>query len=684
MDFCAEYLKPILSLDIRDTLYPGPDRIQKASETLKQTSYAQPAIFITEYALARLWMKWGIIPKAMVGHSIGEYVAACLSGVLSLEDALSLVAARGQLIQSLPGGSMLAVYLSEKEIQPYLSDNISLAAVNGSSLCVCSGGKESIEELEHQLTRKGIISGILQTSHAFHSQMMDPILDGFADIIKKIKLEPPKIPYVSNLSGTWIRPEEATDPTYWVRHLRQTVRFNDCARELLREPGRIFLEVGPAQTLSTLLRQHHEQIEKRTVLSSTRHPKEERSDVEFILQTLGQLWLAGVEANWGEFYGDEARRRIPMPSYPFERKRYWIGSDQPARPAPSQLPASSKGAKSVPSPGGPAQELQPPQYEGAPRNPTQQSLARIWEEVLGVKQVRIQDNFFELGGSSLMAARLNAQIEEVFGNRLPPSAIFQAPTIEQLSAMLHQKNEEISAAPRYSLVLLRDGGPNPPFFCLPGALGNVFTDLGYLARHLATNRPFYGLQDGLGVPANVEQMAAQYIREMRSVQPEGPYHIGGVCSGGTIAFEIAQQLQSQNQSVALLALIEPAHPIYTYGGMFSFILDRVIHRSGHHSGAITHLGPEERKAYVLLRVKLVSNLWFLTRYTPRSYPGSIHIFLTKGSLESPRALWRKLALKGAGIHEIPGTHNTITGLNGTPIEETHFQGLAKELSDYLR
>jgi len=684
VDFCADFLKPILSLDIRESLYPSPEETGNASETLKQTSYAQPAIFITEYALARQWMTWGIIPKTMVGHSIGEYVAACLAGVFSLPDALSLVAARGQLIQSLPGGSMLAVTLSEKEIRPYLSDKISLAAVNGPSLCVCSGGKAFIEELEHQLSKNNVVNGRLQTSHAFHSRMMDPILGRFADVLKNIKLQPPKIPYVSNLTGTWIRPEEVIDPAYWVRHLRQTVRFDDCARELLKEPGRIFLEVGPGQTLSTLLRQHHQQTEKRTVLSSTRHPKEERSDVEFILQTLGRLWSAGVDVNWKGFYGDEERQRVPLPSYPFERKRFWIGSEQPAHSASQQLPASSKGIKPAPSPGGPAWEPQLLKYEGAPRNPVEQSLARIWEDVLGVKQVRIQDNFFELGGSSLMAARLNAQIEEIFGKPLPPSAIFQAPTIEQLSTMLDQKSDKISAAPRYSLALLRDGGPNPPFFCLPGALGNVFTDLGYLARHLITDRPFYGLQDGLEVPSKVNEMAAQYIREIRSVQPEGPYYIGGVCSGGTVAFEIAQQLQAQKQTVALLALIEPAPPIYTYGGMLSFIVDRFIHRVSHHSGEITHLGSAERRAYILLRVKLVSNLWFLKRYYPQSYPGFIHIFLTKGSLDSRRPLWGNLALNGAEIHEIPGTHNTITGLNGTPIEEAHMRGLAEKLSHYLQ
>jgi acyl transferase domain-containing protein len=201
-------------------------------------------------------MSWGLTPVALVGHSIGEYVAACLAGVFSLEDALSLVATRGRLMQGLPAGSMLAVSLSERDVQPFLNHKLSLSAINSPFLSVLSGEKEAIEDLKDELSKRSVDYRPLQTSHAFHSKMMEPILDSFTQKVKQCRLNSPQIPYVSNLAGTWITSDEAMNPSYWAKHLRQTVRFADCIQELLKEPHRAFLEVGPGQTLSTLVRQH--------------------------------------------------------------------------------------------------------------------------------------------------------------------------------------------------------------------------------------------------------------------------------------------------------------------------------------------------------------------------------------------------------------------------------------------
>jgi len=677
IDHCSEFLQPLLSLDLRDILYPDQKNAEDAAQMLKQTFVAQPALFITEYALAKLWMTWGVHPETLVGHSVGEYVAACLSGVFSLEDALSLVVDRGRLIQQLPGGSMLAVYLSEKEIRPYINEKISLAAINGPSLCVLSGEKEAVECLERQLSNKKVDCGYLHTSHAFHSKMMEPILDAFTEKVKRVKLNHPQIPFISNVTGRWISSDEAINPGYWAKHLRQTVRFADCAQELLKEPNRILLEVGPGQTLSVLMRQHPNMTEKHIVLSSTRHPKESRSDLEFILCTLGRLWLAGVDVNWSGFYAHEKRHRLPLPTYPFERKRYWIDKEEQTRADASQVLGSSIKLKEAPLPNRTNTDQKTEiAYDGSPRNDVEKVLINIWQELLGVKQVKIHDNFFDLGGNSLMAGRLNSQIEKTFGKILPPPTIFQAPTIEQLAKFLDQKG---SIVPRYRSVVLRDGGSKPPLFCLPGALGNVFTDFGHLARHLGSDQPVYGLQDGVQNPSKVEALAAQYINEIRSVQPEGPYFLVGVCSGGTVAFEMAQQLLIQKQHIALLALVEPAPPNVTYWGMASFILDRFLNRFGQYSNHLSRLSSAEKKAYIRLRVKLITNMWALRRYVPQSYLGHIHIFLTSESLKFPRLGWRKLALGGAEVREIPGTHNTITGFNATRIVEAHMQALAEQL-----
>ena len=324
VDRCAELLIEHLGFDLRDVMYSdGAD----AAAKLEQTSVAQPALFVIEYALAQLWISWGVQPQALIGHSIGEYVAATLAGVMTLEDALTLVATRGRLMQSLPSGSMLAIFTSEQDARTYLNDQLSLAAVNGPRHCVVSGETVAIDALEQQLATQGIETRRLHTSHAFHSAMMEPILARFRAAVERVVLQAPELPYISNLSGTWISEEQATDPSYWVKHLRQPVLFSAGVQELLKEPDRIFLEVGPGQTLSTFVRQHAERSASQEVLTSVRHPQDQQSDVLFARTALGKLWLAGVEIDWASVHAHEQRRRVPLPTYPFERQRFWLEAD---------------------------------------------------------------------------------------------------------------------------------------------------------------------------------------------------------------------------------------------------------------------------------------------------------------------------------------------------------------------
>ncbi|MFQ5627055.1 MAG: acyltransferase domain-containing protein, partial [Methyloligellaceae bacterium] len=285
--------------------------------------------------------------KAMIGHSIGEYVAACLAGVFTLEDALALVATRGRLMQSLPAGAMLAVSLPESELADHLTENLSLAAINAPALCVVSGPMEAVDKLEAGLAEKSFQCRRLHTSHAFHSAMMDGVLAPFTEQVKKIALSAPKIPFISNVTGTWITDSEATDPNYWALHLRSAVRFGAGVRELLQEPSRILLEIGPGQTLSTLaracLQETHAQPEnahpKPVIVSSLRPPQQKQSDVAFLLNALARIWLAGVAIDWPRFHADEKRARLPLPTYPFERKRYWIEPQDEKTGAPLPTPA---------------------------------------------------------------------------------------------------------------------------------------------------------------------------------------------------------------------------------------------------------------------------------------------------------------------------------------------------------
>jgi amino acid adenylation domain-containing protein len=334
----------------------------------------------------------------------------------------------------------------------------------------------------------------------------------------------------------------------------------------------------------------------------------------------------------------------------------------------------------------PAPDTARPEMEAAfvaPRDNLELQLTGIWERILGVHPVGVRDNFFDLGGHSLLAVRLFAQMEKEFGEKLPLAILFQAPTVEQMADVLRQEGR---STPSSSLVAMQPGGSKLPFFCIPGNLGNVFTDLGALARHLGADRPFFGFQDGMQNPTQIEAVAAQYIDEVRTVQPEGPYLLGGVCWGGVVAFEMAQQLQAQGEEVALLALVEPARrPLPGLQSCFSFfvsIFQLAARRFGRQVRNVSQLGSAERGTYARMKARVIANLWALTRYAPRPYPGRMHLFLVNESLRSPRSprlAWRELAIGGAQVHQIPGTHDTTTGDNDTEVDEACMEVLAERL-----
>ncbi|BAZ70869.1 beta-ketoacyl synthase (plasmid) [Fischerella sp. NIES-4106] len=324
VDICTDILKPHLGLDIRNVLYPSQEQFSEAVQQLQQIAIAQSALFVIEYALAKLWMTWGIRPQAMIGQSVGEYVAACLAGVFSLEDALALVTKWGQLMQQLPNGTMLAVPLSETQLQPFLNEKLSLAEICEPYLCVVSGSIDAIDTLQNQLTPQGLECNRLQTAHIFDSQMMNPILEEFTKAFTKVKLNPPQISFVSNVTGTWITEAEATNPSYWTKHLCQIVRCAKGLQQLLQKQGQIFLEVGSGQTWSTFTKWLLNEETEHVVLSSLPQSQDSQSDVTFLLTTLGKLWLFGVQIDWSGFYTHEQRHRLSLPTYPFERQRCWI------------------------------------------------------------------------------------------------------------------------------------------------------------------------------------------------------------------------------------------------------------------------------------------------------------------------------------------------------------------------
>ena len=332
-DQCAELLRVRSGIDLTPILYPDRPFTEADALQFAQTNITQPALFITEYALAKVWMHWGITPEAMIGHSIGEYVAACLSGVMSLEDALAIVAKRGALMQQTQPGTMLAISCSAKQLEAYLNGTISVAAINTPSSCVVSGDAAQIAELEAVLAKENISCQRLATSHAFHSEMMDPIVGQFQREMAKIKLGTPKIPYISNLTGGWATEEIATNPESWAQHLRSTVRFADGLTALTTSAERVYLEVGPGGSLSSFVKLCCQNKPAAFAVSSLSRRKPYDHESRLLLETLGKLWTVGVQVDWRPQYGAAEAHRISLPTYPFERQRYFV---KPTRSANAQ------------------------------------------------------------------------------------------------------------------------------------------------------------------------------------------------------------------------------------------------------------------------------------------------------------------------------------------------------------
>ncbi|MDZ7959048.1 MAG: aminotransferase class III-fold pyridoxal phosphate-dependent enzyme [Aulosira sp. DedQUE10] len=429
VDQCAEILKPLLGRDLREIMYPAPGDTETAAISLKQTFFTQPALFVIEYALAQLWQSWGVKPQAMIGHSIGEFVAACIASVFSLEDALMLVATRGRLMWELPEGAMLSVRLPAKEVEPRLSAELAIAAINGPSLCVVSGPKEAIASLQQQLESEEIVCRHLHTSHAFHSPMMDSIVAPFAEVVGQVKLSPPQIPFVSTVTATWITAEQATDPMYWANHLRQTVRFAEGVQTLWQQPERVLLEVGPRTTTSTLARQQAKDIKQQIAIASLGDNAENEAEWTALLKAVGQLWLAGVTIDWSNFYQDETRQRIPLPTYPFERQRFWIDPlPHPNRAKTTQLPNP--------------QSLEKPQTMSvSSKQKLIPLLKEVLEETSGLEIAGFDESttFLEMGLDSLSLTQVGLALKKKFKVKVTLRQLLEVcPNLGTLADLINQ------------------------------------------------------------------------------------------------------------------------------------------------------------------------------------------------------------------------------------------------------
>lgn len=443
IDHCSNVLERDFGIDLRTLLY-SQHRSGETDRHLMETTVAQPAIFAVQYALARLWMSWGIVPDMMIGHSVGEFVAACLAGVFSLDDAIALVAERGRLMQALPAGSMLAVRLAERDVQPLLDPTLAIAAVNGPRLCVVAGPTAAIVQLEMLLQQRGDGCRRLHTSHAFHSPMVDPVVAPLAARVATLTLHPPAIPYVSCVTASWITRMQAMSAEYWARHCREPVRFADSLSMLLRsspdtEQGApILIEVGPGNTLQTLALQSAARPPRGSVLVSLPNAAREQADLDCMLETLGRLWVAGCKPDWSSVQAGAPARRVSLPTYPFERSRYWIEAraaaistaDVPGQP-PASLPSSSFSLENSMN--------QTAAVSAARLASIVAKVTAIIEDLSGeaLAPADISTSFLELGLDSLFLSQVAQRLDTGFGLKIKFRQLLgDLSTIPALSAFI--------------------------------------------------------------------------------------------------------------------------------------------------------------------------------------------------------------------------------------------------------
>ncbi len=414
VDECVELLTEFLGLDIRQILYPADGEALTAR--LQDTRYTQPALFVTEYALAQLWLSWGVRPTALAGHSLGEWVAGCLAGIFTLPDALRLVAERARLVSELPAGQMLAVRASAEQITALLPPALDLATVNGPRAVVVAGPAQAIAAFAATLAAQDVPSRPLATSHAFHSRQMEPAVAALARLLAPVPLAAPQLPIVSTVTGTWLTAAQATDPAYWAGQLRQPVQFAAALTTLLSEPNPLLLEVGPGTTLTALVRQAAGRAP--AALASLPTIAKEKTDYQVILTTFGQLWLRGLEPDWQAFYAGQGRQKLRLPATAFDRVRCWL---EPAAPAPGPAAATITLTAAAPIiPLEPGNIVDTPPLSLPPAMKHALLLPRIASVLADAADVDLtpaqaDHTFLELGLDSLLLTQVALTLKKSFG-----------------------------------------------------------------------------------------------------------------------------------------------------------------------------------------------------------------------------------------------------------------------------
>jgi phthiocerol/phenolphthiocerol synthesis type-I polyketide synthase E len=563
VDRACELALPHLGLDVRKVLYPARGdafAAEEASDLIRRMSVGQPAVFIVEYALARLWMRWGVTPAAVVGHSLGAFAAACVAGVLSLPEAVQLVVGRGRMLDTLPSGAMLAVPLPESEVIPLLGDELSLAVINGPTQSVVSGPAGCVEQLRERLTEDGVDARRLNISTAGHSSLVEPIIPAFEEAVARIAMRDPAVPFLSDTTGAWTAPGQLTEPGYWTAHLRRTVRFSDALATLFDAPDRVLLEVGPGRTLATLAHRHPGRGPSHEVVQSLPHPSEATSELDSLLGAAGRLWLAGASISWPGLHEGQRRHKVRLPTYPFQRERFLV-EPRDGVGASALATVSTRAHAEMEMATQPAQTgaYEQPADNDA-ETEVERTLKAIFRQVLGVTRLTLHDSFFDIGGDSLIAAQLMPLVSNAFSIELPAGTIYEAPTVADLAALVDarrvgrleespgaQENQECARVSRRWLAC-RERRPEAAhrLYCFPHSGGSV----GEFVRwgDELPDVEVFGVQlpgrgAGLSEPA-FTRMGPLADAIAAEVAFHGPFAFFGHSLGALVAYEVARVLRA--------------------------------------------------------------------------------------------------------------------------------------------
>jgi phthiocerol/phenolphthiocerol synthesis type-I polyketide synthase E len=562
VDRCAAVLKPVLGHDIRDTLHEQADPFSVESFL---------ALAVIEYSLASSLAASGVRPSALIGHSLGEYVAACLAGVMTLEEMLPLLATRVRLLIS-AGGATVSVALPERDLVPLLDERLSLAAVNSPSSCSVAGPTDAVDALVERLVADGVTHRRLRLPAAAHSAMLDPVLDDLAAAFSSVVLREPRLLYVTNVTGTWVTGAQATSVQHWVEHTRRTVRFADGVQTLRATSpggaGPVLVEIGPGDVLSRLASSVEDGGPEPVTVPTMRHGRASGPDGRVRAEALARLWSAGAAVDItpaGDHPDEDTRmplQSLPdLPGYAFARDRHWIdapGARARAAASPDRGPDDRGGDRA--SRRTPRPLLAVPHVPA--RTDVERAVATEWEAVLGIDGIGLDDNFFDLGGDSMRAVLLGGRLRTAGVLDVPAAALLATPTIAGLLDRTG-RGDAIGQDAFAPILPLRAAGDLPPLFCVHPVSGVAWRYAGLLP-HLDPRRPVHGLQalglDGTRPADHAEDVIRDGLDRIRALQPHGPYHLLGWSFGGAVAHRLATALEDAGEEVALLAMLDTPQP----------------------------------------------------------------------------------------------------------------------------